>query len=87
MKGLEALINPEKPMTDEDSADFSELFYQDLSLLQHQQRTAVPDNALSALYCEECGEEMPEQRRQAIKGVRLCVACKQVAEHNDRMYR
>jgi len=25
--------------------------------------------------CEECGAEIPEGRRQAVPGVRLCVAC------------
>ncbi len=25
--------------------------------------------------CEECGEAIPEARRQAIPGVRMCVAC------------
>lgn len=25
--------------------------------------------------CTECGEEIPEGRRQALPGVRLCVAC------------
>ncbi len=25
--------------------------------------------------CEECGEEIPEARRQALPGVRLCLAC------------
>ncbi|KAA9134174.1 DksA/TraR family C4-type zinc finger protein [Marinihelvus fidelis] len=25
--------------------------------------------------CEECGEAIPEARRQALPGVRLCVAC------------
>ncbi|MGJ8514144.1 DksA/TraR family C4-type zinc finger protein [Carnimonas bestiolae] len=25
--------------------------------------------------CEECGEAIPEARREAIPGVRLCVAC------------
>lgn len=27
----------------------------------------------SLLYCEECGEEIPEARRRAIPGVRLCI--------------
>lgn len=27
------------------------------------------------LRCEECDAEIPEARRQAIPGVRLCVAC------------
>jgi phage/conjugal plasmid C-4 type zinc finger TraR family protein len=25
--------------------------------------------------CEECGEPIPEGRRQAVPGVRLCLAC------------
>ena len=29
----------------------------------------------SAEYCDECGEAIPERRRQAIPGVRTCVAC------------
>jgi len=26
-------------------------------------------------FCEECGEPIPEARRKAIPGVRLCVEC------------
>ncbi|MCP1676936.1 phage/conjugal plasmid C-4 type zinc finger TraR family protein [Natronocella acetinitrilica] len=26
-------------------------------------------------HCEECDAEIPEGRRQAVKGVRLCVVC------------
>lgn len=29
----------------------------------------------SLTHCEECDEPIPEGRRQAIPGVRLCVAC------------
>ena len=29
----------------------------------------------SLSHCAECGEEIPERRRQAIAGVRLCVDC------------
>jgi phage/conjugal plasmid C-4 type zinc finger TraR family protein len=29
----------------------------------------------SAAYCDECGEEIPAGRREAIPGVRTCVAC------------
>lgn len=29
----------------------------------------------SATECDECGEPIPEARRQAIPGVRLCVEC------------
>jgi phage/conjugal plasmid C-4 type zinc finger TraR family protein len=30
--------------------------------------------------CEECGEPIPEARRQALPGVRRCVACQAAAE-------
>jgi len=30
---------------------------------------------ISAKECEECGEEIPEGRRNAVKGVKLCVGC------------
>lgn len=28
-------------------------------------------------HCEECGEDIPERRRTALRGVRTCVACQQ----------
>ncbi|ABZ78574.1 transcriptional regulator, TraR/DksA family [Shewanella halifaxensis HAW-EB4] len=30
---------------------------------------------VSLLHCEECGEEIPEARRIAVPGVRLCIHC------------
>lgn len=35
----------------------------------------------SLTHCEECNAEIPEARRQAIPGVRLCVTCQ---EQHDR---
>ncbi|HUY83147.1 MAG TPA: DksA/TraR family C4-type zinc finger protein [Steroidobacteraceae bacterium] len=29
----------------------------------------------SLTHCESCGDEIPEARRAAVPGVRLCVAC------------
>lgn len=34
-------------------------------------------------HCAECGEEIPEPRRQAVPGVRLCVACQDEADRRD----
>jgi phage/conjugal plasmid C-4 type zinc finger TraR family protein len=34
----------------------------------------------SLTHCEECDEPIPEARRKAIQGVRLCIACQQEAE-------
>ncbi|ROO25155.1 DksA/TraR family C4-type zinc finger protein [Salinisphaera orenii] len=34
--------------------------------------------------CEECGDAIPERRREAIPGVRLCVACQEAADAESR---
>ncbi len=31
----------------------------------------------SLTHCEECGDPIPEARRHAVPGVRLCLACQQ----------
>jgi phage/conjugal plasmid C-4 type zinc finger TraR family protein len=35
----------------------------------------------SAVHCEQCGETIPEARRAALAGVRLCIRCQ---EQEDR---
>jgi phage/conjugal plasmid C-4 type zinc finger TraR family protein len=34
----------------------------------------------SLSHCEECGNAIPEARRAAITGVRMCVACQQALD-------
>lgn len=31
-------------------------------------------------HCEECGDEIPHERRAAVAGVRLCIFCQEAAE-------
>lgn len=38
----------------------------------------------SLLFCEECGEEIPAQRRKALPGVRLCIACQQEVDKDQQ---
>jgi phage/conjugal plasmid C-4 type zinc finger TraR family protein len=33
--------------------------------------------------CAECGEAIPEARRKALPGVRLCVACQEVLDKGN----
>ena len=35
-------------------------------------------------YCADCGEEIPERRREAVPGVRLCVECQSAADKQRR---
>ncbi|QHD69023.1 DksA/TraR family C4-type zinc finger protein [Sphingobium yanoikuyae] len=37
-------------------------------------RTMMPVGE-SAEFCHDCGENIPERRRQALPGIRTCVAC------------
>ncbi|MBS8241348.1 DksA/TraR family C4-type zinc finger protein [Marinobacter lipolyticus] len=37
----------------------------------------------SALHCDECGCDIPEARRKAIPGVRLCIACQSALEKQE----
>ena len=39
----------------------------------------------SLIHCEECEHEIPEARRKAIVGVRLCVPCQ--TEHDEEQDR
>lgn len=35
---------------------------------------------ISATECEECGDDIPEDRREAVKGVKLCKPCGDLVE-------
>ena len=34
----------------------------------------------SLVHCEECGEAIPEARRKAVPGVRLCIGCQEAVD-------
>jgi phage/conjugal plasmid C-4 type zinc finger TraR family protein len=34
--------------------------------------------------CEDCGDDIPEARRKAVPGVRLCVACQQERDAGEQ---
>ena len=38
----------------------------------------------SARFCDECGEPIPEARREALPGVRTCVACQSLRDAQRR---
>jgi phage/conjugal plasmid C-4 type zinc finger TraR family protein len=42
-------------------------------------RAAMPAGE-GATHCDECGAEIPEGRRRAVPGARLCVACQSVRD-------
>jgi len=86
MKGLESLLNPQH-MNDDEQIGHAEKFHTDLALLQHRQRQAFNMKNYSLTHCENCGNEIPQARRQSIPGVNLCVNCKAAEERVARLYR
>ena len=47
-----------------------------------QARERLPKGP-SLTHCDECGEPIPEARRQAIPGVRYCVACQEELDEDQ----
>ena len=45
-------------------------------------RSQLPSGE-SLSHCEECDNPIPEARRQAVPGVRLCVTCQQSRDEHD----
>lgn len=46
-------------------------------------RSQIPKGE-SLQECEECGEAIPEARRKALPGVRLCVACQEELDEAEK---
>jgi phage/conjugal plasmid C-4 type zinc finger TraR family protein len=45
-------------------------------------RSQVPKGP-SLKRCQECGEEIPQARRKAVPGVRLCVPCQEARDREQ----
>ena len=48
-------------------------------------RSNLPAGA-SLEHCAECGADIPEARRVALPGVRLCVACQEAHDRDEKAF-
>jgi phage/conjugal plasmid C-4 type zinc finger TraR family protein len=48
-----------------------------------QRARAKAPKGPSLVRCEECDASIPEARRQAVQGVRLCVPCQEVRDKEE----
>ena len=48
-------------------------------------RSQLPQGE-SSLECEECGTAIPEARRKAVPGVRLCVSCQETIDEEQATF-
>lgn len=40
----------------------------------------------SLTHCEECGDPIPEARRKAVQGVRLCIKCQSELDEEQKAF-
>ncbi|MDU9398060.1 TraR/DksA C4-type zinc finger protein [Pseudomonas sp. zfem003] len=53
----------------------------DLQERERQDRISrMQRHGASRTHCAECGEEIPQARQRAIRGVTLCVDCQELSE-------
>ena len=71
-------------MTEDERTEQAIQHFQDIALQQHQQNHTA-EKCVSEPFCLECGNQIPLARQQALKGVTLCIDCKQIAEKKDRL--
>ncbi len=45
-----------------------------------RQRRVSSVSAVSAVFCEDCDEQIPEARRMAVPGVQTCIECQGLKE-------
>ena len=79
----EIKLNDDFVYNNEEEAEMGQLhaIHNNMNAIANVRRALEAQAAQPSLtHCEECGEEIPEKRRQLIKGVRLCVFCQQLHE-------
>lgn len=54
------------------------------NVLRHERGKAKARDKPSLSHCEDCGNQIPEGRLQALRGVTRCVGCQQEFEKNTR---
>lgn len=63
----------------------SDIIDQANELVEHRlqlaiQKHRIDQNAVSAEHCSECEEDIPEARRVAMPGCKICASCQEVLE-------
>jgi phage/conjugal plasmid C-4 type zinc finger TraR family protein len=51
----------------------------------HSVRNRLPEGE-SLKFCAHCGREIPQARRTAMRGVRLCVDCQEEADRQQKFH-
>ncbi|ARC92816.1 molecular chaperone DnaK [Vibrio coralliilyticus] len=63
-----------------DHANGTETQFTEVALANQLLRASQNAEKESAFHCQECGEQIPEARREASKGCQLCIDCQSLVE-------
>lgn len=63
-----------------DQANELEELQREAAIARHR----INHNAVSATHCCDCGDEIPERRRDAVAGCQLCAECQEVEEERGK---
>lgn len=65
-----------------DRATAHEEFERNLALQNQASKTGLSDKRIadSAINCSDCGESIPDNRREAMPGCQRCIDCQTIAE-------
>ena len=66
-----------------DKASELEQLARDKAIAYQRSKTSINPSLES---CEECGIDIPEARRLAIKGVKTCIDCQIINEKQGKLY-
>ena len=81
----ERVLNDDWQYNNEEEAEMGQLhaIHNNMNAVANVRRQLEEQASQPSLtHCEECGDEIPEKRRTAIRGVRLCVFCQELLERN-----
>jgi phage/conjugal plasmid C-4 type zinc finger TraR family protein len=81
----EQKLNDDFVYNNEEEAEMGQLhaIHNNMNAIANVRRQLAQQASQPSLtHCEECGDDIPEKRRTAIRGVRLCVFCQQLQERN-----
>ncbi|MFV8762114.1 TraR/DksA family transcriptional regulator [Yersinia enterocolitica] len=67
-----------------DEADLAQ-YYSDLLINEGLTRVRRQLEGTGLTTCKECGDPIPPQRRESIPGVRTCVTCQEILEHQRKV--
>ena len=70
-----------------EQAQLSTLLRDTQALAEMRRRLALQQSRPSLEECADCGETIPEARRQAVPGVQMCIYCQSKQERFKANYR